>query len=172
MKAIRYIFLLAIILVSANAAHGQRKSEYHAEWDAGINVGSPYAGFIHPTINTIHGVRFSDRISVGGGLGITCSPINDGFTIMPLYANVKCFFAIKKRTRPYVSLDVGYTMLLSQDADDGPGVGLYFSPALGLKKGRFKFQIGYTAQQWKFTYDSSGSSFIHSTGHVRFGMMF
>lgn len=168
----RLIILLAVMFVAVSVAHGQKKSEYHAEWDLGINIGSPYAGFVHPTINTIHGVRFSDRVSVGGGLSVNYSPIYDGKTIMPLYANVKCFFAIKKRTRPYVSFDIGYTMFLSNEGNDGPGVGVYFSPALGLKKGRFKFQIGYTAQQWKFTYDSSGSTYILSTGHVRFGMMF
>jgi hypothetical protein len=168
----RLIILLAVIFVAVSVARGQKKSVYHAEWDLGINIGSPYAGFVHPTINTIHGVRFSDRVSVGGGLSVNYSPIYDGKTIMPLYANVKCFFALKKRTRPYVSFDIGYTMFLSNEGNDGPGVGVYFSPALGLKKGRFKFQIGYTAQQWKFTYDSSGSTYIHSTGHIRIGMMF
>ena len=168
----RLFLLLAVMFVAVSVAHGQKKSEYHAEWDLGINIGSPYAGVVHPTISTIHGVRFSDRVSVGGGLSVDYYSIYDGKTIMPLYANVKCFFAIKKRTRPYVSFDIGYTMLLSQDADYGPGVGVYFSPALGLKKGRFKFQIGYTAQQCKFFYDSSGSTYIHSTGHVRVGMMF
>ena len=162
--------ILAIILLClVNIAYGQ-VVEYHAEWDAGVNISSPYDGLVSPTINTIHGVRFSDKVSVGAGLGVTYNGYNE-CALIPLYVNAKYIFLPEKMVRPFVSADIGYSAMLPKE-DGYAFAGLYFSPSIGLKKGRFKFQIGYTAQQWRFTYNSSGSKYISSAGHIRFGMMF
>lgn len=163
----RLFLLLAVIFVAASAAHGQKKSEYHAEWDAGVDIISPLEGFLLPTIHTVHGVRFSDRVFVGGGIGVSCESSDSIF--MPIYANVKCFFAIKKEKRPFLSFDIGYSAFLAGSSDYDMA-GLYISPAFGLKYKRFKFQVGYMAQQirWSITRKAE----FYSAGHVRFGMMF
>ena len=161
------LLLLVVALFVVNISSGQDNIKYHAEWDAGFNITAPWEGGILPTVNTIHGVRISDRIAVGAGVGTTF----DGWTyvaMLPIYANVKYILPSKKRSRPFVSADIGYSAFLSEA---GPFwlAGLYLSPAIGIKKGKFKFQIGYTAQQLRFAVDSK---YFYHFGHIRFGMMF
>ena len=164
------LLLLVVALFVVNISSGQDNIKYHAEWDAGFNITAPWEGGILPTVNTIHGVRISDRIAVGAGVGTTFDGWNY-VAMLPIYANVKYIFPCKKRTRLFVSADIGYSALL-YGVEDYAFSGLYFSPAVGLKKGKFKFQIGYTAQQWRYTFYHSGLPFISSAGHIRFGMMF
>ena len=161
------LLLLVVALFVVNISSGQDNIKYHAEWDAGFDITSPWGGFILPTIHTIHGVRFDDRFSVGAGVGYNVN-LACKYQIMPLYANVKYILPSKKRSRPFVSADIGYSAFLSEA---GPFwlAGLYLSPAIGVKKGKFKFQIGYTAQQLRFAVDSK---YFYHFGHIRFGMMF
>lgn len=163
--------LTIILLFLVYATYGQGNIKYHAEWDAGFNITAPWEGGILPTINTIHGVRISDRIVVGVGIGANFDGFNMA-SMLPIYANTKYIFPCKKHTRPFIAADIGYSALLYGGEEGYAFAGLYFSPAVGLKKGRFKFQIGYTAQQWRFTYYHSGLPFISSAGHIRFGMIF
>ena len=139
MKKTLFTLLLIFSTISIHA-----KVKYQGEVDLGYSVGVRkfYTGSLN--IHTIQGLKVSDYFSAGLGLGLDYYHASDEF-IVPIYLNMKTYFPVSETLAPFVSMDLGYgldvTELLS-----GTG-GLYISPTLGLRYKRLKFQIGYTSQR-------------------------
>ena len=61
--------------------------------------------------------------------------------LIPIGVNVKRYFVSNPRLIPHISLDAGFSV----PSQNG---GFFIVPAVGLGVGNFKFQVGYSAQEY------------------------
>lgn len=96
-------------------------------------------------IHTVHGLKLNKYLSTGIGVGLD---FYNSFlsAMMPVYIDVKGYLPINSRVTPFIALDLGYSIGLTEDLA-GHG-NLYISPTIGLKYKKFSYQIGYTGQRF------------------------
>jgi hypothetical protein len=153
----------------ASRSIGSAKTQvaYHGEVDLGysIGVGNFSAGRIN--LHTIQGVQVGEYFSAGVGIGLDYYHDGDGGNlIMPIYLNVKGYLPVNNTVSPYLSLDLGEGICLSEDIKGFSG--LYCTPAIGVKVNKFKVQLGYNVQRLS----DNGVGVNFGAIQLKVGMMF
>ena len=91
---------------------------------------------------------------------------NAYFTIQrPANDHFKGYLPVSEKVAPYLSLDLGGGIGLTEDMN---GSGLYLTPAVGVKAGMFKAQLGYNIQQLS----ESGVSVNMNAVQIKLGVVF
>lgn len=138
---------------------------YRSFLDVGYSYGiDDDGGSDRISLTYIGGYNFSSYLYVGLGFGASITDLIDGDTEMglPIFAHIRSAFLKKSRTSPFVSVNVGYSVALSQSEEiisygwdygyGWPSVydysGFYLEPCIGIevrsKKPEKKsaFQVG------------------------------
>ena len=68
-----------------------------------------------------------------------------GELAMPIYLNMKGYLPVNEKVAPYLTFDIGYGIGLTEGLD-GFG-GLYLTPGIGIKVGKFKAELGLNVQR-------------------------
>ena len=142
----KLFFLFAAIVVS-NCVFAQTPIKYHGEVDAGYSIGVGTFATDRFNVHTIQGVQIGKYFSTGLGIGI------DGYLIyessvdiaVPIYLNLKGYIPVTDKVSPFVSMDLGVGIGASEYLKGMSG--LYCTPAVGIKAGKFKAQLGYNIQR-------------------------
>ena len=101
---------------------------YQPEVDFGFSAGAGNWQSDRINIQTVHGVQIDEYLFAGVGTGL----------------NFKGFLPVWEKVSPFVSLDMGYGICLSENGESG----FTISPAIGVKLfNHFKFQFGYNSQK-------------------------
>ena len=163
------LLLLAVaIVMSANAVNAQGLVKYHGEVDLGYSIGVGTFGTGRVNLHTIQGVQISKYFSTGLGLGLDYYHefYDSGELVIPIYLNLKGYLPVSKRVSPYFSLDIGAGV--GATAGVSGLSGLYCTPAVGVKAGKFKAQIGYNVQRMS----ESGFGINMNAIQIKVGVMF
>jgi len=126
------------------------------------------------------GFRFSRMLGVGLGTGIETHDFSEVRNIIPVYAEVRGFFAPKK-VSPYYALKLGYGFALkevnnfeSQVEQTKAVGGIHISPELGIRFGggdvSYYAGVEYKIQDATYTYESffqSGATFTDVISYRR-----
>ena len=141
--------VLAIMSVSAISASAQVLVKYHGEVNAGYSLGVGTLGLNRANVNTIQGIQVGNYVTTGLGLGLDWyhgqKGVKESDFIMPIYLNVKGYLPVNETFAPYLTFDVGYGVGVSEYTK-GYG-GLYLTPGVGVKCGKFKAEIGFNMQR-------------------------
>ena len=163
MKKLLFLFIAAA--VSAGTAEAKVPVKYLGEVDAVLSVGVGNLATPRVGVHTIHGVRLSQYLSAGIGIGADVYTM-DGQVIMPLYLNLKGHLPTNRKATPFVSLDLGTGLGVSSSVAGFSG--LYCTPAVGVKVRKFKVQLGYNIQQ----ITDSGFGFSMGAIQLKLGCIF
>jgi len=110
-----------------------RKNRLYNETDFSILTGPSSVG-----VSLSHNVLFqyTQRLSLGGGVGIDNYKVEPGKSIFPLYANAK-YYLLNGTSAPYVGMKMGYGFgFTNEDANITEASGGYMaSPYFGLRLG-------------------------------------
>lgn len=144
MKKLLLFVAFALIVCGANA---QTPVKYHGEVDLGYSIGVGTFANDRINIHTIQGVQVGKYFSTGLGIGIDGYFIfEDGIDIaVPIYLNLKGYLPVSEKVSPFVSMDIGVGIGASEYMKGMSG--LYCTPAVGIKAGKFKAQLGYNIQR-------------------------
>ena len=138
------VFLLFVVIVISNCAFAQTSVKYRGEVDAGYSLGTGIFSIDRASIHTIQGVSIGKYFSTGIGIGaeycVSYFDDSEFYLMAPAYLNVKGYLPVTDRFSPYVSMDAGVSVGIS---DEVTFDGLYFTPAIGVKFGHLKVQVGY-----------------------------
>lgn len=164
-KMKKLLFSALVILLTIGTANAQTPVKYHGEVDLGysLGVGTFAAGRVN--LHTIQGVRIGEYFSTGIGLGLDF--YHEGPELMvPVYLNLKGYLPVTSRVSPYFSLDIGAGVGASAGVSGLSGA--TYTPAVGIRVGRFKAQIGYNAQ----CLSESGVSITMGALQIKAGVTF
>ena len=141
----RLFFLMVVVICIATSATAQNPIKYQGEVDLGysLGVGEFAAGRVN--IHTIHGAKFGDYFSAGVGVGLDLYHQGDTGLMLPIYLNLKGYLPTKSKISPYASFDIGGGFGASENLSGLSG--MYITPAIGLKVGMFKAQLGFNVQK-------------------------
>lgn len=147
MKKILFLFMIGWFALSGREAAAQVKSVYQGELDFGYAIGVGKCGPIASRMNlhTIHGAKIGKYCSVGMGVGFDLYHDLNNEMILPVYLNAKGYYPVSEKFSPYFSFDMGVGVGVTGEV--GGMTGIYVMPAVGIKTGRVKVQIGCSAQQ-------------------------
>lgn len=87
------------------------------------------------------------------------------FVLPIIYLNLKGYIPVSEKVAPYISFDIGTgigTKVLSGLS------GLYCTPAVGIKAGMYKAQVGFNVQR----ISESGIGFDMNAIQIKVGVMF
>lgn len=160
------LLLAAVAVLSVVGAKAQKiPVAYHGEVDLGYSIGVGTFGEGRVNLHTIQGVQLGRYFSAGLGLGLDLYH-NGPELVVPIYLNMKGYLPVTEKVSPYFSLDIGggigATELLSGLS------GLYCTPAVGVRVGMFKAQLGYNVQR----FSESGFGFNTNAIQIKLGVMF
>lgn len=153
----RIIITIVVAVISIVSAFAQVSVKYHGELNAGYSVGVGTYAADRVNLNTIQGIQIGDYFSVGLGLGLDWyrglyadywkekGKADRGELAMPIYLNVKGYLPVNETVVPYLTFDIGYGIGITEGLD-GFG-GLYLTPGVGIRFGRFKVEAGFNVQQ-------------------------
>ena len=161
----KLLILFIATAVSAATAEAKIPVRYQGEVDAVLSVGVGNLATQRAGVHTIHGVRLGQYFSTGIGIGADFYTM-DGEVVMPLYVNMKGYLPTNRKATPFVSLDLGAGLGVSNDVAGFSG--LYCTPAVGVKVRKFKVQLGYNIQQIAV----SGFGFSMGAVQLKLGCMF
>lgn len=160
------LFLLLIAAVCAvSSAFAQAPVKYQGEVDLGYSFGVGTLASGRVSVHTIQGIKVGDYFSTGIGLGADYYISDEDMTI-PLFLNFKGYIPTKSKVTPYASLDLGTGIGVAGIFKRGTG--LLLNPAVGVKVGMFKAQLGYNIQQLT----ESGVSLNFNALQFKVGEMF
>ena len=164
----KLLLLAAIATMSAWSAHAQVPVKYHGEVDLGYSIGVGTFATGRLNIHTIQGVQISKYFSTGLGLGLDYyhELSEKGELLIPIYLNLKGYLPISKKVAPYFSLDIGAGVGATSGVSGMSG--LYCTPAVGIKAGKFKAQLGYNVQR----VSESGFGISMNAIQIKWGLMF
>lgn len=165
MKNLKSI-LVALFMLSVTAGYAQNEVKYQGEVDLGYSIGTGTFAADRVNLHTIHGAKINQYCSLGVGIGLDYYHEGSGELLMPIFLNAKGYLPINAKFSPYVSLDLGYGVGVT-DGVDGLG-GFLWSPAIGIKYDMFKFQIGYSSQR----ISESGIGFDMNAVQFKVGLAF
>lgn len=147
-------FLAVMVIVPATA---QVRVKYHGEINAGYSFGIGTYAKNRVNLNTIQGIQVGEYFSVGLGFGLDWyrglypeywekqGKPDMGELAMPIFLNMKGYLPVNEKIAPYLTFDIGYGIGLTQGLE-GFG-GLYLTPGIGIKFGKFKAEVGFNMQQ-------------------------
>ena len=161
----KLLFSALAVLLTVGAAGARTPVKYHGEVDLGYSIGVGTFSTGRVNIHTIQGIQVGKYFSTGIGLGLDV--YHEGPELMiPIYLNLKGYLPVTSRISPYFSLDVGAGI----GASDGMSglSGATYTPAVGVRVGRFKAQIGYNAQ----CLSDSGVSITMGALQIKAGVTF
>lgn len=143
----KLFLLLAIATMPICAAKAQIAAKYHGEVDLGYSVGVGLFSADRVNLHTIQGVRVGRYFSTGLGIGLDYyhDSFDNGELIVPIYLNLKGYLPVSEKISPYFSFDIGVGVGATEGLSGLSG--MYCTPAIGIKAGRFKAQLGYNAQR-------------------------
>lgn len=164
----KIILLLVAAVISASSAFAQVPIKYQGEVDLGFSFGVGTYAVNRVNVHTIQGVKIGDYFSAGIGLGTDIYVEKDveSDLFIPLYLNVKGYLPTSSKVTPYASFDIGGGFGASEYAKGLSGVML--CPAVGVKIGMFKAQLGYNVQK----ISESGVSINFSSLQLKAGVVF
>jgi hypothetical protein len=153
---------LVLLFIAVSCSWGQeRSSEFYEKCNAKLNSYRSFSEF-----DVFYTVGFGDYPADRGGITFSLGKqIKDEFScgllaglewyaqhdkersfidsnmLVPIGINMKRYFVSNPRLIPHISLDAGYS-IPSQNG------GFFVIPAVGLGIGNFKFQVGYSVQNF------------------------
>lgn len=155
-----------------------------------FEAGGSYDGInsrVNYEFSTTHGYRFASGLFLGAGVGLsTLKDVSyyddeNRLAALPLYGDVRWYFATRHVVRPFVGTRIGYNISLNEKPsyDDFRSLrGLYASLGGGLEAGRFTLSLNYLVQGEKYVYSHGdgnyGSSIIYDNHSLllRLGVRF
>ena len=161
------LFLLIVVSICiAIQASAQTPIKYQGEVDLGysVGVGTFAAGRIN--VHTIHGAKFGDYFSAGIGVGADLYHEVEMEVMVPVFLNVKSYLPTNTKVTPFASFDIGAGIGASANIK---GIsGMLITPAIGVKVGMFKAQLGYNVQK----ISESGVSVNMNALQLKVGVVF
>ena len=144
------IFLAMIMFAITICSNAQVTAKYQGEAELGYSVGVGTFSTGRVNLHTIHSAKIGDYFSAGLGLGLDYyhelySDVGDGELFVPIFLNMKGYVPVAEELSPFISLDLGYGLGVTEGGS-GSG-GFLWSPSVGLRYKLFKFQVGYTSQR-------------------------
>lgn len=152
--------------VSLCAVHAQVSVKYQGEVDLGYSIGVGELATGRVNLHTIQGVKIGDYFSTGVGLGVDCYHEGEAELMIPVYLNLKGYLPVSEKVSPYLSFDIGAGIGATEGVSGLSG--MMVTPAIGIKAGKFKAQIGYNVQQLS----DSGVSVNFNALQIKVGLMF
>lgn len=149
MKRLFTIITTLCLLLTAHSASAHKPHVgYHGEIVAGASVGISELQNHRLQLHTIQGVSIGEGLTAGIGFGAdlyTAADFEGDFDIMvPIYANFKAFAPTRGVVDPFLSLDLGGSVGVTN-----PGVGgLMIGASVGFKARAFIWSFGYSLQQF------------------------
>lgn len=140
----KLLVLAAAAVVSFGAA-AQTPVGYQGEVDLGYSVGVGTFATGRINLHTVHGVKVGKYFSAGVGLGLDMYHEGGFEMMMPVYLNLKGYLPTGTKATPYLSMDIGAGVGVTEGVSGASG--FYFTPAVGVKVGAFKAQVGYNVQR-------------------------
>lgn len=167
MKKLLIAFIVSMATIFSGSAQ-QVPVKYHGEVDLGYSVGVGTFSTGRVNLHTVQGIKVSNYFSAGLGLGLDYYHefYDKGELFMPIFLNMKGYIPVTEKFSPFVSLDMGYGVGLTEGVS-GCG-GFLWSPALGIRYDHFKFQFGYTSQR----ISESGIGFNMDAIQFKIGIVF
>lgn len=144
----KLFLLVAMATMSICAANAQSLVKYHGEADLGYSIGVGTFSTGRANVHTIQGIQIGKYFSTGVGIGLDYYHefYEKGELVIPIYLNLKGYLPVSKKVAPYFSFDIG-TGIGATSGVSGMS-GLYCTPAVGIKAGKFKAQLGYNMQRF------------------------
>lgn len=164
----KLLFLVAIATMSICSANAQTPVKYQGEVDLGYSIGVGTWSFGRVNLHTVQGIKVGKYFSTGLGVGVDYyhDILGSGEVVVPVYLNLKGYIPASELVSPYVSLDLGGGIGATEGVSGLSG--FLVTPAVGVKVGKFKAQIGYTSQ----SFSDSGVSLSAGAVQFKVGMMF
>lgn len=143
----KVLLIVMMIFACVSGINAQAIAKYQGELDFGYSVGTGTFSTGRVNIHTIHGAKIGEYFSAGLGLGVDYYHefYNMGELYMPIFLNMKGYIPVTDKLSPFASLDMGYGVGVTSGVT-GTG-GFLWSPSVGLRYNKFKFQFGYTSQR-------------------------
>ncbi len=153
----KVIILVIVSAMSVFTAMAQTSVKYNGEINAGYSIGVGSYPVNRVNLNTIQGIKVGEYFSTGLGLGLDWykglyadyweeqGKADMGELAMPIYLNMKGYLPVNEKVAPYLTFDIGYGIGLTEGLD-GFG-GLYLTPGIGIKVGKFKAELGLNVQR-------------------------
>ncbi len=179
MRRVILLVMLAFVLGMTNA-QSQSLVKYHGEVDAGYSLGvGGLTAVDRIVLHTVQGVSIGKYFSTGIGFGADYyySPEvggeyedfeteDEGTIMIPVYLNLKGYLPVSNKVSPYISLDAGVGIGVTDDVSGAMGV--YATPAIGVRYGILKAQVGYNVQRM------TDEDWTYGLGAIQFkvGVMF
>ena len=149
----KLLLLAATAAMAISAVNAKIPVKYHGEADLGYSIGVGTFSTCRANLHTIQGVQVYHEFYEIGVLAI------------PIYLNLKGYIPVSEKVAPYISFDIGTgigTKVLSGLS------GLYCTPAVGIKAGMYKAQVGFNVQR----ISESGMGFDMNAIQIKVGVMF
>lgn len=164
----KLLLLVAMATMSICTANAQIPVKYHGEVDLGYSIGVGTFATGRVNIHTIQGVQIGKYFSTGLGLGLDYYHefYEKGELAIPIYLNLKGYLPVSEKVAPYFSFDIGAGVGATSGVTGMSG--LYCTPAVGIKAGKFKAQLGYNIQR----VSESGIGFNINAIQIKVGLMF
>ncbi len=166
MKKLFLLAVAAVMLVSV--ANAQVPVKYQGEVDLGYSIGVGTFSTGRVNLHTIQGVRIGKYFSTGLGLGLDYYHefYERGELAIPIYLNLKGYLPVFEKVNPYFSFDIGVGVGATEGVSGLSG--MYCTPAIGIKAGKFKAQLGYNVQR----ISESGIGFNANAVQIKVGVVF
>ncbi len=177
----KFFLLAALVAFTATAANAQWSwnLRYQGDVELGYSIGvgnTELLGYTIDTkidrinIHTTHGVRFNEYLFAGLGTGIDI--YQGGDFGLPVYLALKGYWPVTQKVSPYLGLDLGGSIGLSEYMYNGllcvPHIGVAFN--VGQGGNAITFGFGFTVQKWN--YKESGIKIGYNTNAVSFKVGF
>lgn len=162
------LLLLVALATMAFTANAQTPVKYHGEVDLGYSIGVGTFSTGRVNLHTIQGVQIGRYFSTGVGLGLDYYHefYDSGELAIPIYLNMKGYLPVSEKVAPYFSFDIGAGIGATSGISGMSG--LYLTPAIGIKAGKFKAQIGYNVQR----VSEDGVGINMNAIQIKVGLMF
>lgn len=143
----KLFMLVAVATMTICAANAQTPVKYHGEVDLGYSIGVGTFSTDRVNLHTIQGIQVGKYFSTGLGLGLDYyhELYDSGELIVPIYLNLKGYLPVSEKVSPYFSFDIGVGVGATEGVSGLSG--MYCTPAVGVKSGKFKAQLGYNVQR-------------------------
>lgn len=168
MKKLLLAAALAVATLLTARAQSPVSVKYHGEADLGYSIGVGTWATGRVNLHTVQGVQITKYFSTGVGLGLDYyhEPEEGGELVIPIYLNLKGYLPVGAKVSPYFSLDIGAGVGATEGLSGLSG--LYCTPAVGIRAGRFKAQLGYNVQR----FSESGVGISMNAIQIKAGLMF
>ena len=166
-KKALFVILAAFLSVWGSYAQPSPvKVKYQGEVDFGYSIGVGTFAMGRANLHTIQGLKIGSYFSTGIGIGLDYYLVNANELMMPVYLNLKGYIPVTEKFSPYFSLDLGVGIGVTSGLQGSSGEVL--TPAIGIRAGKFKAQLGYNMQR----ISESGIGIDMNSVQLKIGFMF